>query len=90
MSEFKLIWDITISDALNVNVLKPKIIDLSISIGRVFAQDVFGLAYEVMSDAEFLILAGHAAMIRPEAGLAHGTEAVLTNWKKADGMKILD
>jgi len=90
MSEPKLIWDITLSDALNVHVLKPKIIDLSIFLGRVFARDDFGLAYEVVSDAEFLILAGHAAMILPEAGPAHGTGAVLTNWKKADDMKILE
>ena len=33
MSEPKLIWDITLSDALNVHVLKPKIIDLSIFFG---------------------------------------------------------
>lgn len=90
MSEPKLIWDITLSDALNVHVLKPKIIDLSIFLGRVFARDDFGLAYEVMSDAEFFILAGHAAMILPEAGPAHGAGAVLTNWKKADDMKILE
>ena len=42
MSEPKLICDITLSDALNVHKLKPKIIDLSIFIGRVFARDDFG------------------------------------------------
>ena len=29
-------------------------------------------------------------MILPEAELAHGSGAVLTNWKKADDMKILE
>ena len=72
MSEPKLIWDITLSDALNVHVLKPKIIDLSIFMG----QDDFGFAYEVVSDAEVLILAGHAAMTLPDAGPAHGAGAV--------------
>ena len=43
-----------------------------------------------MSDAEFLILAGHAAMTLPDVRLAHGAGAVLTNWKKADDMKILE
>ena len=90
MSEPKLIWDITLSDALNIHVLKPKVIDLAICMGRVFARDDFSLAYEVVSDADFLVLAGHAAMILPEAGLAHGAGAVLTNWKKADDMKILE
>ena len=90
MSELKLIFDIILSDALNIHILKPKIIDLSISIGQLFALDDFGLAYEVVSDAEFLNLAGHAAMIRPESGPAHGAGAVLTNWKKADDMKILE
>ena len=56
MSEPKLIWDITLSDALNIHVLKPKVIDLAICMGRVFARDDFGLAYEVVSDAEFLVL----------------------------------
>jgi hypothetical protein len=90
MSEIKLTFDITISDALNIHILKPKIIDLSISIGQLFALDDFGLAYEVMSDAEFLILAGHAAMIRPVPGPAHGAGAVLTQWKKSDDMKNLE
>ena len=82
MAQPKLIWDVTISDELNFHVLKPKIIDRAVSIGRVFGLDEFGLAYEVMSDAEFFILAGHAAMIRQPAGLAHGAGALLTNWKK--------
>ena len=89
MAQLKLIWDTTISDELNFHVLKPKIIDLAVSIGRVFGLDEFGLAYEVMSDAEFFILAGHAAMIRQPAGLAHGAGAFLTNWKKADDMEGL-
>ena len=29
-------------------------------------------------------------MTLPDAGLAHGAGAVLTNWKKADDMKILE
>ena len=89
MAQPKLIWDATISDELNFHVLKPKIIDRAVSIGRVFGLDEFGLAYEVMSDAEFFILAGHAAMIRQPAGLAHGAGAFLTNWKKADDMEGL-
>ena len=42
-----------------------------------------------MSNAEFLILAGHAPMIRPDPGPAHGAGAVLTKWKKSDDMKTL-
>ena len=64
--------------------------DLAICMGRVFARDDFGLAYEVVSDAEFLVLAGHAAMTLSDAGPAHGARSVLTNWKKADDMKILE
>ena len=40
-------------------------------------------------DADFLIFAGHAAMIRAPAGLAHGAGAALANWKKADDMENL-
>jgi len=90
MAQLKLIWDPTLSDSLNIHILKPKLIDLAVSIGRLFALDDFGLAYEVTSDAEFLVLAGHAAMIRPEPGPAHGAGSVLTNWKKSDEMKILE
>lgn len=90
MAQLKLIWDITLSDSLNIHILKPKFIDLAVSIGRLFALDDFGLAYEVTSDVEFLVLAGHAAMIRPDPGPAHGAGAVLTNWKKSDEMKILE
>ena len=90
MSELKLTFDLILSDALNIHILKPKIIDLSISMGQLFALDDFGLAYEVVSDAEFLILAGHAAMIRPVPGPAHGAGAVLTQWKKSDDMKTLE
>ncbi len=43
-----------------------------------------------MSDAEFVIFAGHAAMIRPEPGPAHAAGAVLTQWKKSDNMKTLE
>ena len=43
-----------------------------------------------MSNAEFLILAGHAPMICPDPGPAHGAGAVLTNWKKSDDMKTLE
>ncbi len=63
-------------------MLKPKIIDLAVFIGQVFTQDNFGLASEVVSDAEFLILSGHAAMIRQPVGSAQGAGAVLTNWKE--------
>ena len=79
MAQPKLIWDITLSDSLNVHILKPKFIDLSVAFGRLFALDDFGLAYEVVSDVEFLILAGHAAMIRPDAGPAHRVGASLLN-----------
>ena len=47
------------------------------------------MAYDIMSDADFLIFTGHAAMIRPPAGPAHGVGAALTNWKKADDMEYL-
>ena len=57
--------------------------------GELFALDDFGLAYEVVSDADFLILAGHAAMICQGPGPAHGTGAVLTQWTKADDMNTL-
>ena len=77
----KLIWDETKSDSLNFLVLRPKIIDRAILKGQLFAMDDFGMAYDTMSDADFLILAGHAAMIRPPAGPAHGVAAALTNWK---------
>ncbi len=70
--------------------MKPKIIDLSISMGKLFALDDFGLAYEVVSDAEFVILAGHAAMIRPDPGPAHGACAALTQWNKSYDMKTLE
>ena len=89
MAQLKLIWDVNLSDSLNIHILKPKFIDLALSIGRLFALDDFGLAYEVMSDAECFVLAGHTAMIHPEAGPAHGAGAVLTNWKKSDEMKSL-
>ena len=58
MSQVKLTFDDTLSDALNIHLMKPKIIDLSILMGQSFALDDFGLAYEVVSNAEFLILAG--------------------------------
>ena len=48
------------------------------------------MAYEVMSDAEFVILAGHAAMIRPVPGPAYEAGAGLTQWKKSDDMKTLE
>jgi len=82
MTQTKLIWDATISDALNIHILKPKIIDLSISIAQLFALDDFGLAYEVMSDAEFLTLAGRRPMIQQETGPAHGVGANLMNWNR--------
>ena len=63
--------------------LRPKIIDRAVLKGESFALDEFGMAYDTMSDADFLILAGHAAMIRPPEGPAHGGAAALTNWKKA-------
>jgi hypothetical protein len=90
MSTLKLTFDPTLSDALNIHIMKPKIIDLSILMGESFALDDFGLAYEVVSNAEFLILAGHAPMIRPDPGPAHGAGAVLTNWKKSDDMKTME
>ncbi len=90
MSELKLTFDNTLSDALNIHIMKPKIIDLAISMGELFALDNFGLAYEVVSNAEFLILAEHVAMIRPDPGPAHGTGAVLTQWKKSDDMKTME
>ena len=90
MSELKLTFDNTLSDALNIHIMKPKIIDLAISMGELFALDAFGLAYEVVSDAEFLILTGHAAMIRPDPGPAHGAGAVLTQWNKSYDMKTLE
>ena len=70
--------------------MKPKIIDLAISMGELFALDDFGLAYEVVSNAEFLILAGHAPMIRLDPGTAHGAGAVLTQWNKSYDMKTLE
>ncbi len=89
MAQSKLIWDESKSDALNFLALKPKIIDRAVLKGRSFALDEFGMAYDIMSAAEFLIFAGHAAMIRPPAGPAHGVGAALTNWKKADDMENL-
>ena len=79
MSELKLTFDTTLSDALNIHIMKPKIIDLSILMGQSFALDDFG--HEVVSNAEFLILAGHAPMICPDPGPAHGAGAVLTQWR---------
>ena len=90
MPELELTFDNTLSDALNIHIMKPKIIDLSILMGQSFALDDFGLAYEVMSDAEFFTLAGHAAMILPDPGPAHRAGAVLTQWKKSDDMKTLE
>ena len=85
----KLIWDETKSDSLNFLVLRPKIIDRAVLKGESFALDEFGMAYDTMSDADFLILAGHVAMIRPPVGPAYGGAAALTNWKKADDMENL-
>ena len=90
MSELKLTFDPTLSDALNIHIMKPKIIDLLILMGQSCALDDFGLAYEVVSNAEFLILAGHAPMIRPDPGPAHGAGAVLTQWNKSYDMKTLE
>ena len=51
---------------------------------------MIGLAYEVVSNAEFLILAGHAPMIRPDPDPAHGAGAVLTLWSKSYDLKTLE
>ena len=53
MSELKLTFDTTLSDALNIHIMKPKIIDLSILMGQSFALDDFGLAYEVVSNSRW-------------------------------------
>ena len=89
MSQSKLVWDESKSDSLNFLALKPKIIDRAVLKGRPFALDEFGMAYDIMSDAEFLVFAGHIAMIRPPAGPAHGVGAALINWKKSDDMENL-